>query len=546
MFPSFFVLPNINAATGIKINGINMYDSNGWAVAGGDINDDGYGDVITCAPYVNNDIGECYVIFGNSQGFNQPVDVSKLVYPYGFIVRGETHPSWNIGGKFGSSVTVLDFNNDGILDVAFGAFHANNYQGKVYILYGRKQFPSFINVQDLDGTNGTTIFGTEPYGLIGVSLENAGDLNNNRKSNLFIGSHGVNLGTGRNYVLFSDENAPPIINLDELNGKTGFAIDGMNSGDLFGHAAINAGNITGNGLATLLYGAQGYNNNSGRIYGLFYPQNEQMPPKIDIDRAIELYGGFVINGINKGDWAGFSLTTTNILGNLPAIVTCAPFADPYGVNGAGKCYIIPGRKDGFPSSINLESITELNGTVIRGNITGAPLGFDLMNLKLSNSTFDSVVIACHPGVNNTGQYIYGINGNPNGLPPYINVSSITSPLGFTLQGNNGDFVKQRPHLGPLGYSLASVDNVNGQNQTSLIVGAAGVKHDTGRTYVLYETPTNAPDFTSEESSNVLAIALGVTGGALFLALSYITYHNWPIIAGALGYQQLAGVENHNE
>jgi hypothetical protein len=551
MFSSFFVLPNINATTGIKINGINMYDSSGWVVAGGDINDDRYGDVITCAPFANNGIGECYVILGNPQGFNQPIDVSKLISPYGFTIRGEIQPYWNIGGKFGSSVVVLDFNGDGILDAAFGAFHANNYQGKVYILYGKKQFPSFINAQDLDGTDGITVFGTEPYGLIGVSLENAKDLNDDGNEELIIGAHGAQKGTGRSYTVYGDENAPAFINLDKLNGKNGYAIDGMNPEDGLGLTTINAINITGDSVNTILYGARGYNNHTGRVYALFYPKSESMPARISIDTAIEQYGGFVINGVNTGDWTGFSLTTTNISGNLPSIVICAPFARPYGVNRAGECYIIPGRKDSFPNTLNLGSITELNGTTIKGNIEHTLLGFDLMNLKLINSTFDSIVMACHPGLNNTGQYIYGINGNPNGLPSYINVSSINPSTGFILQGNNTNFGGHRPTLGSLGYSLASVDNVNGQNETSLIVGAAGFNYDTGQTYVLYETPMNSslPPATNpdlEESSNVLAIALGVTGSAVVLALSsYLVYNNWPIIIGALthGYQQLLGAEN---
>ncbi len=91
-FPAVINLSDLNGQNGFKIDGENNGDYSGNSVsAAGDINGDGYGDLIIGAPYCAERIGRVYAVFGGPEVGSQGVlSLSSLNGANGFKLDGET------------------------------------------------------------------------------------------------------------------------------------------------------------------------------------------------------------------------------------------------------------------------------------------------------------------------------------------------------------------------------------------------------------------------------------------------------------------------
>ncbi|XP_043921681.1 phosphatidylinositol-glycan-specific phospholipase D [Protopterus annectens] len=112
----------------------------GWTMITADLNQDGYEDLVIGAPGYsqqgNIHLGRIYVVYNTGDGL--PSDSMDLDIKADVILEG-LEPS----GRFGSSVAVLDFNRDGIMDIAVGAPSVGapdrTYNGHVYVYFGSRE-----------------------------------------------------------------------------------------------------------------------------------------------------------------------------------------------------------------------------------------------------------------------------------------------------------------------------------------------------------------------------------------------------------------------
>ncbi|KAM7123873.1 phosphatidylinositol-glycan-specific phospholipase D [Ciconia maguari] len=109
----------------------------GWAMISADLNQDGYEDLVVGAPGYSTlgrvQIGRVYVVYGNQSGL--PLEDMDLDGKADQVLQGH-QPS----GRFGSALAVLDFNEDGVPDLAIGAPSVGSqfltYKGAVYVYFG--------------------------------------------------------------------------------------------------------------------------------------------------------------------------------------------------------------------------------------------------------------------------------------------------------------------------------------------------------------------------------------------------------------------------
>ena len=132
------LLSSLNGTNGFKLDGENNKDYSGGSVsAAGDINGDGYADLLIGAPYypVVSAKGRSYVVFGGpGMGGSGDILLSSLNGTNGFKLDGE-----NNGDMSGISVSAAgDINGDGVADILVGAYGypKGNHTGRSYVIFG--------------------------------------------------------------------------------------------------------------------------------------------------------------------------------------------------------------------------------------------------------------------------------------------------------------------------------------------------------------------------------------------------------------------------
>ena len=261
-FPPILDLLDLPAEDGIVFLGAYATCIYGHPLQAGDLNDDGFKDIILSAYACGS--GRVYVVFGGPtlQG-RTLVDLATLGAPDGFVIQG---PS--AGSEFGESMIAgVDFNADGIDDLAVGADAAEppggNDNGQVFVIFGRAGLGSSgtFDLSTLDGTNGFVINGRDRSGFLG---DNTGpliavDFNDDGYPDLAVVAWGANApgrpGAGQAYIIFGGPGmgASGVINVADLDGTNGITINGLHAGWGFGILRF-AGDLNDDGLGDLAFG----------------------------------------------------------------------------------------------------------------------------------------------------------------------------------------------------------------------------------------------------------------------------------------------------
>src|SRR4051794_3607880 len=156
-FPANIDLSALNGTTGFKLSGVAAYDYSGFSAASaGDVNGDGFADLIIGAPGVQSSglSGTSYVVFGQASGFAANIDLSSLDGTTGFKLRGAA-----AGDHSGFSVASAgDVNGDGFADLIVGAGSADpngSASGASYVVFGKASgFAANVDLSSLDGLTG--------------------------------------------------------------------------------------------------------------------------------------------------------------------------------------------------------------------------------------------------------------------------------------------------------------------------------------------------------------------------------------------------------
>jgi len=125
-------LGDLDGTDGFQLVGIKEDDKSGSSVSGaGDINADGYDDVIIGAYNAKNERGESYVVYGTSNISTSRLKLDELGGQVGTTIKGNSRDDYS-----GYSVSCAgDFNGDGRDDVIIGAYGGGTYEtGETYIL----------------------------------------------------------------------------------------------------------------------------------------------------------------------------------------------------------------------------------------------------------------------------------------------------------------------------------------------------------------------------------------------------------------------------
>lgn len=517
-------LSDLDGTNGFVINGVAEGNQSGVAVSGlGDINDDDIDDLIIGANGVNANSGASYVVFGSTQNYTTPLELSDLDGTNGFTI-----PGIDPNDGAGAAVSGLgDINDDGIDDFIIGASTANPNNiasGESYVIFGRSQnFPSSLDLTALDGSDGFVVNGIDLFDQSGVSVSGLGDVNDDGVDDLLIGaffaSPNGNSLSGESYVVFgrsAGTSFPATLELSDLDGSNGIMIHGIAVNDLSGGAVSGLGDINDDGIDDLLIGANGANNGSG--HGASYivfgrPNSDPFTSPLDLS-TLDGTDGVVLNGIAADDLSGGAVSG---LGDVNGDGIDDLLIGANGANSfTGESYVVFGRPNSSPftSPIMLSSLDGSNGFVIQGIAEGDQAGIAVSGLSdFNNDGINDLLIGASsagPNGDFSGES-YVVFGRPTGSPftSPLALSALDASTGLVIRGvNASDFS---------GNAVSNLGDVNGDGGNDLLIGAfTASPNGSGQSYVVFGAPAtdSTPDTFTFTNFTDVALSTQQTSDAI--------------------------------
>lgn len=448
----------------------------------GDVNADGYADVIAGAIAVSSNDGRAYIYLGGSP-MNNTADVT---------LQGQ-----GAGELFGISVSHAgDLNGDSYSDVVVGAYANSGYNGKAYAFFGSAVMNNSIDL---------TFFGAEPVTGFGYAVSSAGDFNGDGYSDIIIGEGFVGASLYGKALLFlgsaNMDNGPDLI------------ITGATYADYFGSSLAYAGDVNGDGFSDVIIGAYQHNSQTGAAY--IY------------------YGGSVLNsvadvamyGVSGADFFGVSVGGDfDVNGDgFKDVIVGARQNDNGGTN-TGCAYIyyggtsvnsvpdavlsagIPNDQFGFcvasAGDVNRDGMGDIIVGVPYNDQNGADAGKAWLYTNTRNRTPLPIASFSGPG----GFDYFGLKcsdaGDLNGdgygdvMANSINYEQVYVYFGGQSLANSAGLIIYAPN-GPESFSnsISSAGDLNSDGYDDIIIGAEGGNSATGRAYIYFGSASmdNIPD-----------------------------------------------------
>lgn len=404
-----FNLSGFTAAHGTMLRGADAGDFAGYNVSGvGDVNGDGYDDVLLGSRQAASQVGEAYLVFGRDaaawDALGGLLNLAVLDDSDGVSMAGVALDEF-----VGSAVAGAgDFNGDGVADFLVGAYGKNSYAGEAYLVYGSESgigLGGTLDFASLDGTNGTAIAAASTGDFVGRNVSGVGDVNGDGYDDIAVGASETSAGTV--YVIFGKAAGLGVSGSFDLGGfgiADGVRIDGAAAENIAsstsGSSIRSAGDANGDGYGDILigapYAAPGGSSMAGRLYLVFGGPTIGSGGALALS-SIDGTNGIRFDGAMAGGRAGRDAGSAGDVDGdgLFDILVGAPWSTVGGDAEAGLAYLIdasafpPGSTEPF----DLALFGSSHGARIDGTDPGDRLGTSVSTIgDLNRDGADDIVV----------------------------------------------------------------------------------------------------------------------------------------------------------
>ncbi len=383
-----------------------------------------------------------------------------------------------------------DLDGDGVADLLVSAINAapgGTGSGACYIVFGRRSgFPAALALSLLDGTDGFVCQGAASGDFAGISVGAAGDVNGDGLDDIVIGAYAADpngASSGQSYVVFGTTRGfPAALDLGELDGTDGFALNGATIFERSGRSVAGAGDFNGDSVGDLIIGALNADaplDASGKAYVVF-GSRAGFPPELELGR-LDGSTGFTIHGTAAGDHAG-----TSVGGGLDFngdgfddVVIGAPEADT-GALDSGAAYLLLGTGAPMPAVVVLSSLDGVLGFALLGDSPGDLAGISVAGAgDLDADGLDDLVVgaagADAPGTDAGAAYV--VLGTRRLPGPALALAALDGSDGFVIRGAAaGDRT---------GIDASAAGDFDGDGFGDVLVGAEDASGGAGGAYLVF-------------------------------------------------------------
>ncbi len=427
-------IASAGAGSAVRIESDQANATLGIGTTAGDVNGDGYGDVIVGAcgydVVAGANEGAAFVFHGGPTGI-----ASQTVATANTTLLGD-----QAGGGFCRGRTIGDVNGDGYGDIVVGAafYDAPDVdEGAEFIFYG-----SATGIADGGPGDAVTQLESDQAGAQFGSGGNAGDVNGDGYSDVVLAAPRFSNPEMQEGVVFVYHGG--------LAGLTGAGVLESNLANaLFGSAVSTAGDFNGDGYSDVIVGAPSYSNGElgegaaflflGSATGLSEPVATLGPRGLD---GGQIAGGFGGSASGIGDVNGDGLADL--------LIGSSTYDDGANVD-AGRAVLVLGSKDGVMTP-GVETVGQAGS---RYGSTVAPAG------DVNGDGFRDALIAAP----------FWDQGEADEGAAFVFLGSATGIVAAGDPGNAAAQLESDQVFANLGYSAASAGDVNGDGYGDVIVGA---------------------------------------------------------------------------
>ncbi|MEW5870494.1 MAG: FG-GAP-like repeat-containing protein [Chloroflexota bacterium] len=508
----------------------------GYSVAtAGDVNGDGYSDVITSAPYYSGNYTEEGLVFVFHGG---PDNLSNAA-------------DWNYLGSYadmdlGSSVASAgDINGDGYADIIIGApKYDSSYadEGALFVWNG-----------SMSGPDWSYWFarGNSPNAQLGYAVDSAGDVNGDGYDDIIAGAPYFNNGTQEEGMAFVWQGSASGLGSSGDPSNADWKAESNTFAAALGASVAGAGDLNGDGYADVAVGAPNYSwnqANEGRAL-VWFGGSDGLGPAGSFSNADWMFESNIDNARLGTSIAGAGDVNRDGYSDLIAGGVDWAFAWYGSMHGLGTLWLdwsnfLPGSHFGA----SVDTAGDVNGDGYSDVIVGAPWYTGSYSMEgaayIYCGSVTGLYSSCWSSTGGTENAQFGasaatagdVNGDGYadivvGAPMYPNTEvqrgSVRLYYGASagpVSGSSGDWRLDSPNnYARLGASVGAAGDINGDGYADVLIGAPGTSSNHGQVQLFYGNGIpGKPVRPRQLRANYFPIAhLGRAGSTTFMTQAVV-------------------------